>query len=203
MEEFYSLTMIVSIGVFTLSTAISPGPNNIMLLSSGLTFGFRKTVPHILGIIIGFPFMVFLVGIGLGSIFEKFPIILSVLKVVGIIYLFSMAYKIANNRSSIEVQKKSRPFTFLQSASFQWVNPKAWIMGITAISVFVTSQEDSLTQVLIISLIYMISGVFSSSTWAVGGVVLNRFITNKKMVGKLNIVMAILIISSVIPIIFE
>ena len=118
MEEFYTVAMIISIATFTLSTVTSPGPNNIMLLSSGLTFGYKKTIPHMTGIIIGFPLMVVLVGLGLGVVFERFPLILSVLKIVGILYLFWMAYKIANNSSSYDVQtsEDSKPFTFLQAA---------------------------------------------------------------------------------------
>ncbi len=205
MEEFYTVAMILSIATFTLSTVSSPGPNNIMLLSSGLTFGYKKTIPHMFGIMIGFPFMVLLVGLGLGLVFEKFPIIFSILKIVGILYLFWMAFKVATNKGSLEVKEgeKSKPFTFLQSAAFQWVNPKAWIMAITAISIFVTSKDDSLTQVVIIALIYLLSSIFSTNAWTAGGVVLKRFVKDQKVVRILNIVMAILLVASVLPIIFE
>lgn len=205
MEEFYTVAMILSIATFTLSTVSSPGPNNIMLLSSGLTFGYKKSIPHMFGIMIGFPFMVLLVGLGLGIIFEKFPIIFSLLKIIGILYLFWMAFKIATNKGSLDVKEgeESKPFTFLQSAAFQWVNPKAWIMAITAISIFVTSKDDTLIQVLIIALIYFLSSIFSTSAWTAGGVVLKRFVKDEKVVRILNISMAILLIASVLPIIFE
>lgn len=205
MENFYTLAMLLSIATFTLSTVITPGPNNIMLLSSGLTFGYKRTVPHMLGIMLGFPFMVLLVGLGLGIIFEKFPILFTVLKVVGIAYLFWMAFKIANNKSSFDIKEdeNSKPFTFLQSAAFQWVNPKAWIMAITAISIFVTSKDDSLIQVTIIAVIYMLSGVVSTNTWTVGGLLLKRFIKEESSVRKFNILMAVLLVVSVLPIIFE
>lgn len=205
MENFYTLAMLLSIATFTLSTVITPGPNNIMLLSSGLTFGYKRTVPHMLGIMLGFPFMVLLVGLGLGIIFEKFPILFTVLKVVGIAYLFWMAFKIANNKSSFDIKEdeNSKPFTFLQSAAFQWVNPKAWIMAITAISIFVTSKDDSLIQVTIIAVIYMLSGVVSTNTWTVGGLLLKRFMKEESSVRKFNILMAVLLVVSVLPIIFE
>lgn len=205
MEEFYTVAMIISIATFTISTVTTPGPNNIMLLSSGLTFGYKKTIPHMSGIIVGFPFMVVLVGLGMGVIFEKFPIILSVLKIVGILYLFWMAYKIANNTSSYEVEegKKSEPFTFFQAAIFQWVNPKAWIMAITAISIFVTANESSYLQVFTIAFIYFLSSIISTNSWAFGGVVLKKFIKNESSVKKLNIIMAVLLVASVLPIIFE
>lgn len=205
MEEFYTVAMIASIATFTISTVTTPGPNNIMLLSSGLTFGYKRTIPHMSGIMIGFPIMVVLVGLGMGVIFERFPIILTVLKIVGILYLFWMAYKIANNTSSYEVQEntKSVPFTFFQAAIFQWVNPKAWIMAITAISIFVSSNEDTVMQVLTIAFIYFLSSIISTNSWAFGGVVLKKFIKNESSVKKLNMVMAFLLIASVLPIIFE
>ncbi len=205
MEEFYPVAMLLSIATFTLSTVLTPGPNNIMLLSSGLTFGYKQTIPHILGIVFGFPFMVILVGLGMGVLFEQFPFIFTALKVVGILYLFWMAYKIATNKSGYEVDEdlQSKPFTFIQSAAFQWVNPKAWIMAITSISVFVTSSEGSLSQVLTIALIYLLSGVISTSSWALGGVILKRFIKDESSVHKFNITMAILLVVSVLPFIFE
>lgn len=205
MEEFYNLAMLLSIATFTLSTVLSPGPNNIMLLSSGLTFGYKRTIPHMLGIMLGFPFMVLLVGLGLGIVFEKLPFILSILKIIGVAYLFWMAYKIANNSSSFDIKENenSKPFTFLQSAAFQWVNPKAWVMAITAISIFVTSKDDAILQVVIISFIYMLSGFVSTNAWTSGGVVLKRFIKSQSSVKKFNITMAILLIVSVLAMIFE
>jgi threonine/homoserine/homoserine lactone efflux protein len=197
--------MLVSIVTFTLSTVMTPGPNNIMLLSSGLTFGYKKTLPHIFGVMFGFAFMVVLVGLGMGVIFETYPFIFSILKIVGILYLFWMAYKIATSVDGYEVDpsKQKKPFTFLQAAAFQWVNPKAWIMAITAISVFVTSKEDSLIQVFIIAFIYLLSGVISTNSWALGGVMLKKVIKNSSSVRKFNIVMAILLVLSIIPFMFE
>lgn len=205
MQEFYTVAMILSIATFTLSTSISPGPNNIMLLSSGLTFGYKKTIPHMTGVFLGFPVMVLVIGLGMGALFEKFPIVLTVLKIVGILYLFWMAYKIANNSSSYDVDEnsKSQPFSFVQAAMFQWVNPKAWIMAITSVSVFVTSNEHGITQVIIISIIYFLSGCISCNSWAFGGTILKKFIKSEKSVQRLNILMAILLIASVLPIIFE
>ncbi|MEA3384060.1 MAG: LysE family translocator, partial [Campylobacterota bacterium] len=195
MEQFYTITMLLSIVTFTLSTVMTPGPNNIMLLSSGLTFGYKNTIPHIFGVMLGFPIMVILVGLGMGILFEQFPFIFSVLKTIGIVYLFWMAYKIANNHSTYDVDEssESKPFTFFQAALFQWVNPKAWIMAITSISVFVTSSEQNLWQVFTIAFIYMLSGVISTNSWTLGGVILKRFIKNEKSVKIFNITMAILL----------
>jgi len=149
--------------------------------------------------------MVLIVGLGMGALFEKFPMVLTVLKFIGILYLFWMAYKIANNSSSYDVEdnNESKPFSFIQAAMFQWVNPKAWIMAITSISIFVTSNEHGITQIIIISFIYFLSGCVSCNTWAFGGTVLKRFIKSEKSVQRLNIAMAILLVASVLPIIFE
>jgi threonine/homoserine/homoserine lactone efflux protein len=202
MENIYTNTMLFSIATFTLSTVLSPGPNNIMLLSSGLTFGYKKTIPHILGVALGFPFMVIIIGLGLGVVFDSYPIIFIILKYIGILYLFWMAYKIANNKSTLNTNDKFKPFTFIQSAIFQWLNPKAWLMAITSISVFVTSANYSTKQVFIISFIYLLSGIISTNTWTLGGIMLKKFITNEKMVRIFNIIMAILLIVSVLPLIF-
>lgn len=205
MQEFYTVTMLLSIGTFALSTSTTPGPNNIMLLSSGLTFGYKRTLPHILGIIIGFPVMVLLVGMGLGVVFQNFPLIFTTLKIVGMVYLFWMAYKIATNKSTFDVKeaKQSKPFSFMQAALFQWVNPKAWIMAITSISIFVTANENSYVQVIIVAFIYVLSGIVSCNVWTSGGVILKRFIKDEKSVHLLNIIMALLLVLCVIPFIFE
>lgn len=204
MDSIYSLTMLLSIGAFTLSTVLTPGPNNIMLLSSGLTFGYKKTVPHILGIIIGFPIMVLLVGFGMGIVFENYPIILSILKLVGMIYLLWMAYKIATNVSGYELQKQNvKPFTFFQAAVFQWVNPKAWIMAITSISLFVTSIENYTVQVVIVAFVYLLSGVISTNSWTLGGVALKTILKSQKSISYFNKLMAFLLVISIIPFVIE
>ncbi|QKF80640.1 LysE family translocator [Halarcobacter ebronensis] len=203
MESFYSFTLLFSILTFTLTATTTPGPNNIMLLSSGLTFGYKKTTPHILGIVLGFTIMILLVGIGLGVAFEKFPFILKILKIVGILYLCWMAYKIATSTGNIKIKEEGKPFTFIQAALFQWVNPKAWIMSITAISIFVSSKQNNIEQVFVIALIFCISASISCNAWALGGVVLKRFIKNKNNIKLFNIVMAFLLITSIIPFIFD
>lgn len=205
MNESYALTLLLSISTFALSTTLTPGPNNVMLLSSGLTFGYKRTIPHIIGIVVGFPFMILLVGLGLGIIFEKFPYILKILKIVGMLYLFWMAFKIANNHSTFDIKedKDSKPFNFLQAASFQWVNPKAWVMSMTAISIFVTSKEEPIEQVIIISAIFMISAIFSCNLWTLGGLALKTIIKEDSSVIWFNRIMAILLVASVIPVFFE
>lgn len=204
MSQVYTYTMILSIASFGFAASISPGPNNIMLLSSGLTFGYKRTIPHALGVNFGFPVMVICVGLGIGKLFDVFPTIYSVLKVAGIGYLLWMAWHIADTKGSLDAKStKDKPFTFLQAALFQWVNPKAWVMAITSTAAFITDEELAYVQVLIISCIYFFCAAVSANSWALGGVMLKRFVENKRSVQIFNITMAILIVGSVIPVLFE
>ncbi len=197
--EIFSTTLLTSIFVFSFATSITPGPNNIMLLSSGLTFGYKKTVPHLLGVIIGFPLMALLVGLGLGKIFESYPVILTILKIVGTIYLLWLAWKIANSTPSLnEDEDSSTPLKFMPIVLFQWVNPKNWIKIITAMSVYVHSAENALSQILIITVIFLATVIISANAWTLGGVALKRFIKNKKAIRAFNISMAVLLILSIV-----
>ncbi len=200
MENLYTGAMFLSIISFAFATAMSPGPNNFMLLSSGLTFGYQKTMPHIMGVMVGFPIMVMAVGLGMGSVFELYPWLYDVLKVVGITYLLWMAWKIATSNSTMSSDDEvKKPFTFVQAVLFQWVNPKAWVMVITAMGSFITSTQQAFLQVVIIALVYLCIGLLSTNFWALGGVYLQRFISNEKRVRVFNVLMALLIVFSVVP----
>ncbi len=196
--EIFSITLLISIFVFSFATSITPGPNNIMLLSSGLTFGYKKTIPHLLGVVIGFPLMALLVGLGLGKIFESYPTILTMLKIVGTVYLLWLAWKIANSTPSFsENTNNSTPLMFMPIVLFQWVNPKNWIKIITAMSVYVDSAENALSQILVITIVFLSTVIVSANTWTLGGVALKRFIKNKKAIRVFNISMAVLLILSI------
>jgi len=205
MENFFTLTIILSLFSFTMTTTLSPGPNNILVLSSGLTYGYKKTIPHMLGVIIGFPLMVILIGLGAGIVFERFPFVLVALKYIGIVYLLWMAYKIATatNNYEVEEKQKSKPFTFIQSALFQWVNPKAWIMGITVISIYVNTQQESFYQIFAIAFMYFLTTLIGMNIWVGGGVFLKRFISNSHFVKNLNRVLAFTLILSILPLLFN
>jgi len=204
MNQIYTLTMIISITSFALASTMTPGPNNIMLLSSGLTFGYKRTLPHALGINFGFPVMVICVGLGVGKLFEVFPFVYTALKIVGISYLFWMAWHIANTKGSPATQNKNdKPFTFFQAALFQWINPKAWFVAITSTAAFITDHEIAFIQVMIIAGIYFFCGILSTNSWSLGGLILKQFIRNERLVKIFNITMAILIVGSILPFVFE
>ena len=122
--------------VFAVATLFTPGPNNIMLMASGLNFGLSRTVPHGFGVPLGFGFMVLVVGFGLGAFFAAFPIAYQVLKYVGAAYLLYLAWRIATAAGVHNENARARPFTFFQAAAFQWVNAKAWVMAIGAVTAY-------------------------------------------------------------------
>ena len=199
-----TFTILLSVISFAIATAFTPGPNNLMLLSSGLTFGYKRTLAHIVGVAVGFPIMVLAMGLGVGAVLEHYPMVYVVLKVLGFGYLLWMAWHIANTQGSIQSDnyKNDKPFTFLQAALFQWVNPKAWIMAVTAISSFTTQSSDVWYQIAIIAFVYLVVGIFSTHSWALGGVLLQRWLESQRAIRNFNRVMALLIVVSVVPFMF-
>ncbi len=175
-----------------------------MLLSSGLTFGYRRTIPHIWGVVLGFPLMTICVGLGLGKFFELYPISFVILKVAGILYLLWLAWHIANSTPKFKENNSDfQPLKFFPIILFQWINPKNWIKIITAMSVYVTSLDNALMQIIIISIIFFLTVLISANSWAVGGVVLKKFIKSEIGIRRFNIIMAILLVLSIVPTIFE
>tara|TARA_Y100000748_G_scaffold275801_1_gene251803 strand:+ start:113 stop:700 length:588 start_codon:yes stop_codon:yes gene_type:complete len=193
-----SLDSISALILFAFVSSATPGPNNIMLLASGANYGFTRSIPHMLGISIGHAIMIILLGTVLANLFESYPIILQILKIIGIVYLFFLAYKIATSASDMKNKKLSKPFNFFQAASFQWVNPKAWAMALTAISVYAPSQQ--LSSILLVALIFCFTNLPSVSIWTIFGKNLKLLLKDKKKLVKFNILMSILLIASLFPI---
>ncbi len=192
---------IIPILLFCFSTSITPGPNNIMLMSSGLNYGIKRSLPHLLGINIGFPLMILAIGLGLGSLFAKIPVIYPVIKTLGVSYLLFFAWKVANASAPKANEKLASPVTFFQAVLFQWVNPKAWVMAIGAIASF-TSPEKFQTQMLFILGGYMTVGALCMIFWLTLGVSLKKLINNELHMRYFNISMAALLVLSLIPMIF-
>jgi len=193
-----TIELLTALAVFALVSSITPGPNNMMLMSSGANFGFKRTIPHMLGVGLGFSFMLMLVGVGLIEVFDRYPISHDILKVVSISYLLYLAFKIATS-VSIDKQNSSnaKPISFLQAAAFQWVNPKAWTMALTAISVY--SPSRSLESIAIISLIFCLVNIPSVSVWAVLGQQLSRILSSATRLRAFNWTMAGLLVASLYP----
>jgi threonine/homoserine/homoserine lactone efflux protein len=127
--------------LFAFATSVTPGPNNLMLMASGANYGFRRTVPHMLGISLGHLFMVVVLGLGLAQVFTTWPVAHAMLKVLSVAYMLYLAWRIATAAPPGEARATGRPFTFLEAAAFQWVNPKAWAMALTAISVYAPGRR--------------------------------------------------------------
>lgn len=145
-----SLDAFLALLVYALVTSITPGPNNLMLLASGVNFGIARTVPHMLGISIGFLVLLLAVGFGLGAVLTAFPALHTGLKIAGAVYLLYLAWKIAMSRSlSGKGETNARPMRFVDAAAFQWVNPKAWVMAITAMAVYTNPERPFLSVILI------------------------------------------------------
>ena len=190
---------VLALSAFALVTSLTPGPNNLMLMASGANFGFRRTVPHMLGIGIGFTVMVVLVGLGLQQVFVTWPVAHTVLKAVSVLYLVWLAWKIA--RASAPAGQDGagggRPFTFLEAAGFQWVNPKAWAMALTAVTVYAPGRE--VWAVVMVAVIFGAINLPSVSTWTVAGQGIRRILTNPARLRAFNVTMAGLLVLSLVP----
>jgi len=194
--------MLTALAIFAFVSSITPGPNNLMLMNSGANYGFKRTLPHALGVGIGFTVMVALVGLGIMQLFDIFPISYQILKVLSIVYLLYLAGKIAMSNSSIETDNSNaKPFTFVQAAMFQWVNPKAWTMALTAISVYAPTK--SLGAVLFVSLAFGLVNFPCISGWVVLGQKMQVFLTNKKRLRIFNGSMAALLVLSLYPVLLD
>ena len=185
--------------VYALSTTVTPGPNNIMILSSGLNHGIRNTLPHFLGVCLGFPVMVAAVGFGLSAMFLHYPIIHQILKFAGISYLLYLAWKIAMTDVQASAERTSKPMTFLQAAAFQWLNPKAWIMGIGAVATFTTVSGNIDWQVMVIAFSFLLVSFPCVGSWLFFGAALKKILKSPRDQKIFNVTMAILLILSVIP----
>lgn len=192
-----SYDILIALVGFALVSSLTPGPNNLMLMASGANFGFRRTVWHMLGVGIGFTLMIVLVGIGLIQVFDLYPISHTILKVVSVIYLGWLAYKIANANAPKAVGDTGKPITFLQAAAFQWVNPKAWTMALTAITLY--APDQSFQAILSVAIVFGLINLPSVSLWTVMGQQLQRFLTNDSRLKAFNYTMAALLILSLYP----
>ena len=198
-----SQPLLVAFVVFAAVMFFTPGPNNIMVLSSGLTYGFRRTVPHIAGITIGFAFMVGAVGLGFGTIFLAYPVLQTILKYAGAAYLIYLAAVIAMSEPVTPGQDNRRgPMTFWGAALFQWVNVKGWVMVIGTITAYAGIARFP-WNIVIQVLLSLLLGVMSTSTWTLSGSSLRSFTTSPRAVRVFNIAMAALLLASLYPVFMD
>ncbi|EGA64266.1 LysE family translocator [Vibrio brasiliensis] len=191
--EFEQLSALI---LFAFVSTFTPGPNNIMLMTSGANVGYLRTLPHMCGIAFGFAFMVLLVGLGLSSVFEAYPAAHHVLKYVSLLYLGYLALKIALSGRASAVED-FKPMSFLGAASFQWVNPKGWSMALSSVTLY--SNGGSWLELLIISSTFLIVNFPSGTFWILAGRELQRWLTSNIRVRSFNVTMAALLVASTLP----
>jgi len=193
-----SVEALTSLIVFSFVTSLTPGPNNLMLLASGVNFGFARTIPHMAGIGIGFMLMVALVGLGLGTLFDALPWLHGAIKIAGMAYMLFLAWKIANSGVIGAGGQAGKPMTFLAAAAFQWVNPKAWAMAVSALAAY-TVPDAFHASVAMVALVFGAINLPTVSTWALFGVGLRRFLSNPRAVLVFNWGCAGALVLSLIP----
>ncbi len=191
--------MILPIGIFALSMCITPGPNNMMLTASGANFGFRRTIPHILGVEIGLLSMIALSGLGLGILFRSFPVFHQVLKYASILYLLYLSVRIAlSQKAESTNQKGLGPLSIFQAAAFQIINPKVLVMATTSISTFSISGSGYMLSVMMIVAIFGMVCIPAISVWAGFGTMIGKKLTSRTSFRIFNVVMGLLTASSVL-----
>jgi threonine/homoserine/homoserine lactone efflux protein len=189
----------LALPVFCFVSSITPGPNNFMLLASGVNFGFRRSLPHIAGVAIGFLWLILAVGFGLGALLTLYPPLHIALKIAGGAYLLYLAWKIANARSLSDAKDGAgKPLTFFQAAMFQWVNPKAWVMAVTAMAVY-TDPAQPFLSVILIGIVFALVNAPCISSWTLFGVAMRRFLSDPVRLKWFNIAMGVALAATLWP----
>lgn len=189
---------LLALAGFSIASSFTPGPNNLMLMASGANFGLRRSVPHMLGVTLGFGAMVVMMGLGLAGLIIAIPQLMVVLKIVSVIYMLWLAWKVAHASAPEAGEIAGTPMTFLQAAGFQWVNPKAWAMALTANAVY--APQGMLLDVALVGLVLGMVSLPSVAIWAWAGQVVQRWLSDPRKLSLFNWTMAVLLVASLWPI---
>jgi threonine/homoserine/homoserine lactone efflux protein len=193
--------LIATISVYYFVMYVTPGPNNSILTASGIKFGFIRSVPNIIGISSGHGIQLALVCFGLGSLFLQFPILLEILKYIGACYLLYLAWKMFGSLNISITDEKSSPLKYYEAILFQFVNPKAWVICITAVSLFYPEKENLIIGTLFLVIMSTIINLPSISMWAFGGSVIRHYLSNEKLKKIIEWLLAILLFGTAISIV--
>jgi len=194
------LNALPAAALFALVTTITPGPNNTMLLASGVNFGLKRTVPHVLGISAGVALLMLAAGVGLAEAFGRLPWLYSVLETASVAYLLYLAWKIGTSSSVQMRDGERRPMRFYEAVAFQWVNPKAWMMVLTAATTIHLHANLSLNAALM-ALVFVVIGLPCITAWAAFGMSLRRLLAKPRLLRAFNVTMAALLVLSLYPIV--
>lgn len=193
-----NLNLLSALVGFSIVTLFTPGPNNLMLMASGINFGYRRSLPHLLGVAFGFAVMLTAVGLGLAQVFAVVPALRLVLKAVSVVFMLWLAWKIATEHApGGEGRAVGRPLRFGQAAAFQWVNPKAWAIAITATSAYAPVAGS--LGVAVVAAVFCLIGLASSNTWVLAGRAVARFLRDPRHLRRFNIFMAALLMLTLVP----
>lgn len=189
---------LLALSLYSFATSITPGPNNLMLLASGTNFGMKRTLPHALGIGFGFVVMTILVGLGMGAVEQRLPGFSTALRILSLLYLAWLAGRLALSGSLSAVDSDAKPMGFIAASLFQWVNPKAWAMALTAMAIY-TTPENHMMSVVIVALVFEAVGLPCMFIWAGFGVALRGILSIPVRLRAFNIAMALILIGSSVP----
>jgi len=197
-EQFAALVL------FAVVMSATPGPNNMMLLASGVNFGFRRTIPHMLGISFGVMLLLLAIGFGLHEVLQRWPVIFTIIKYAGGAYLLWLAWLIATAGPLEDGSggSKGRPMSFIEAAAFQWVNPKAWVMAVGAMAAYTIESAYTLTVIIVAAVFGVVCGP-ATGTWTAFGVALKRLLQNPRANRAFNIAMALTLVASLWPLLRE
>ena len=198
-----ALDLYLALALFVFVTSVTPGPNNVMLMASGLNFGFRRSLPHIWGVVLGCSLMMVLVGAGVGAVFERYPGLAAILKYAGAAYLAWLAWCIAR-AGPVESANATapRPMTLLAACAFQWINPKAWVMAVGAVTAY-AAVAGFPWNVVAIALIFLVVGAPCCVLWVLFGSAMRNVLGDPRAVRIFNVAMALLLVLSLLPALAE
>jgi threonine/homoserine/homoserine lactone efflux protein len=188
----------LSLVLFAFTTSVTPGPNNMMLLASGVNFGMRRTIPHMIGIELGFASLLAAVGFGLGALFLSLPTLYLVLKICGGLYLLWIAWSIGMSRSLGNGKSSGEPMSLWSAAAFQWINPKAWVMAISSMAAFADPNQPVIS-VVIVTVTFVTLALPCQGGWAGFGALLRDWLSHPVRLKWFNITMAVLLVLSLWP----
>lgn len=186
--------------LFAAAMCLTPGPNVVMITASAVNFGFRRAIPHMLGITLGFGFMVMAVGLGLAGLLQAEPRLHVILKYAGAAYLVYLAWRIARSERSSSQSSRAKPITFVEAMLFQWVNPKGWVIAIGALAAYTTAGGEGVLKTSIIAGVLAAACLVSVVVWAGFGAAIRRFLANPRIRIAFNWTMAGLLVISLIPV---
>lgn len=188
------------LALFAAAMCLTPGPNVVMVTASAVNFGFRRAIPHILGITIGFAFLILAAGFGLAGLLKAEPRLHLVLKYAGATYLLYLSWRIAQSDASGDHASRTKPISFTEAMLFQWINPKGWVIAIGALAAYTTAEGDGMWKTMVITCVLAAACLLSAVLWAGFGAGVRRLLASPRIRIVFNWSMSGLLVVSLIPV---